>query len=81
VLHQPEVLLLDEPLSHVDPGAAELLAPLMGPAAGVTRVVTSHDPRAALADAEMALGLRDGRPAWAGPADAVTESQIGALYR
>jgi ABC-type multidrug transport system ATPase subunit len=81
VLHQPEVLLLDEPLSHVDPGAAQLVGQLIGPAAGMTRVVTSHDPRGALADAELALGLRDGRVAWAGPADEVTESQIGELYR
>jgi hypothetical protein len=44
-------------------------------------VVTSHDPGGALAHADLALGLRGGRPAWIGPADEVTESQIGALYR
>ena len=81
VLHSPQLLLLDEPLSHLDPGAAALVEPLIGPATGTTRVVTSHDPGGALAQADLALGLRAGRAAWVEPAREVTEAQIGALYR
>jgi heme exporter protein A len=59
-LHDPPLLLLDEPRANLDPGAAELLEPLIGRASGRTRVITSHDPAQALAEADLALGLRDG---------------------
>jgi heme exporter protein A len=43
--------------------------------------VTSHDPAGGLADADLALGLRDGAAALLAPADTVDPAQIGALYR
>jgi heme exporter protein A len=63
VLHEPALLLLDEPRANLDPGAAELLEPLIGRASGRTRVLVSHDMRGALAEADVTLGLRAGRPA------------------
>jgi heme exporter protein A len=76
VLHDPALLLLDEPRANLDPGASELVEPLIGRAAGRTRVITSHDPEAALEEADLALGLKGGRPKLI-----KTAAEAGALYR
>ena len=60
VLHDPELLLLDEPRSGLDPAGWERLEPLIGRSSGRTRVVVSHDVEAALADCDVVLGLRAG---------------------
>ncbi|MBA3263941.1 MAG: heme ABC exporter ATP-binding protein CcmA [Thermoleophilaceae bacterium] len=62
VLHDPPLLLLDEPGANLDPAAAELLEPLIGRPSGRTRVLVSHDVRGALAEADVVLRLRRGRP-------------------
>ena len=61
VLHDPPLLLLDEPRAGLDPGAAEQLEPLIGRSSGRTRVLVTHDVERGLEEADVALGLRGGR--------------------
>jgi ABC-type multidrug transport system ATPase subunit len=63
VLHDPALLLLDEPRTNLDPSAGELIEPLIGRSSGRTRVLVSHDVQRALEESDIALGLRSGRPA------------------
>jgi heme exporter protein A len=80
VLHAPRVLLLDEPLANLDPAAATLVEPLIGRSSGVTRVLTSHDPKAAMAEADLVLGLYEGRAAFLSSPDRVDPGEVERLY-
>jgi heme exporter protein A len=76
-LHDPKLLLLDEPRSNLDPAAADALEPLIGKASGKTRVLVSHDVDRTLAEADIALGLRAGRQEFAGRAE---EADVRKLF-
>jgi heme exporter protein A len=80
VLHEPELLLLDEPLANLDPAAVAQVQPLIGAASGRTRVLTSHDPVGGLVGADLVLGLKGSRAELLAPAADVTAAQIAALY-
>ena len=74
------ILLLDEPLANLDPGAAAAVEPLIGPGSGVTRVVISHDVAHGLAEADLVLGLRGGRQALLAPRAETGEAAVRELY-
>jgi heme exporter protein A len=81
VLHEPELLLLDEPRSHLDPEAASLVEPLIGAAPGRTRVLVTHDVQAGLEEGDRVLALRaGGRVGYEGAASGLSAGDARAIY-
>jgi heme exporter protein A len=80
VLHDPPLLLLDEPRAGLDPAAAERLEPLIGRGSGRTRVVVTHDAERGLREADAVLGLRDGRAVVTGAVGSVDAGALRGLY-
>ena len=77
-LHDPPLLLLDEPRANLDPTAAKALEPLIGRNSGKTRIVVSHDIAGTLPECDLALGLKAGRQVFAQPHP--TTAQVRELY-
>jgi len=83
LLHEPDLLLLDEPFSGLDPDAVERLQQqlLELRAAGHSIVLATHDvDRAAPVASRIAI-LHRGRIAWAGDGRADDAAVIVAAYR
>ena len=81
VLHDPDLLLLDEPGAHLDPAARELCERVIGPRAGRTRVVVGHEVERGLAESERVLVLGPGgRIAYEGPSAAIRAEAVREIY-
>lgn len=79
-LHDPSLLLLDEPRANLDPAAAEQLEPLIGRASGCTRVLVTHNVEGGLAEADVALGLRGGKQVFCHPTQDIDAAIARELY-
>jgi heme exporter protein A len=80
VIHDPPLLLLDEPWSAVDPGAVALLEPLVGSGSARTRILVTHDVARGIAEADMVIGLLAGRVQVSGPASSAAAVEAEALF-
>jgi heme exporter protein A len=83
LLHEPEVLLLDEPFTGLDLDARDLLCDVLRDAhrRGATLLMSTHDVALGLALCASALVLVRGRIAWHGPVDAADAPGFEARYR
>jgi heme exporter protein A len=81
LLHDPPLLLLDEPRSHLDVDAARGVEAMLGPAEGRTRVLVTHEIERGLAEGDRVLALRvDGTVAYAGAAAGFSPGKARAVY-
>jgi heme exporter protein A len=82
ILHEPSLLLLDEPDTGLDASALALLSDIVGEqlARGGSVILTTHAIERGLALADDALILARGRVAHAGPSDELTAERVVKLY-
>jgi heme exporter protein A len=84
MLHRPELLILDEPLSGLDPGAAAIAERMLlrVRTEGITLLFTSHDFDAAARIAGRAVLVDRGRLVWdSGDGGLSPEAARGAFGR
>ena len=82
MLHRPDLLLLDEPLSGLDPNGAALAESLLARVRGegVTIVFTSHDFEAGLKLAGRALLIDRGHIAWDSGTKAPSSAEVRSAF-
>jgi len=83
VLHQPAVLLLDEPYTGLDPNAAQVLTDLLADLTedGCTVLLTTHNLERGLALGQRMLVLSRGRVVYDEPREAIDPTTFSETYR
>lgn len=83
LLHQPKVLLLDEPFTGLDLDARATLCEVLSEAHrdGATLLMSTHDMTSGFALCSSALVLVKGRLAWHGPITPADQPRFEADYR
>ena len=83
VLHRPQVLLLDEPYTGLDPQAAQALTDLLGELAGeeCTILLTTHDLERGLAVGGRMVVLAQGRLVYDERREAINPIAFPETYR
>jgi heme exporter protein A len=83
VLHQPQVLLLDEPYTGLDPSAAQILTDLLADLAGegCTVILTTHNMERGLTAGRRVIVLVRGRLVYDKRSEAVDPATFSDTYR
>jgi len=82
ILHEPELLLLDEPFTGLDPIGSRLLQDSLARlrTEGVTVFLTTHDFDRGLAAADSAVMLHRGRVAWRSEGNLPSASSMQDIF-
>jgi heme exporter protein A len=83
VLHRPQVLLLDEPYTGLDPSAAQVLTDLLTELAGegCTVLLTTHNLERGLAVGQRVVVLSRGRIVYDERGEAIDAASLPGVYR
>jgi heme exporter protein A len=83
VLHGPQLLLLDEPYTGLDPNAAQVLTDLLTGLAGggCTVLLTTHNLERGLAAGQRAMVLARGRLVYDERKEALDPTTFADTYR
>ena len=81
LVQRPEVVLADEPVSHLDPAlSSQVMELLRDQPDGVTVVVSVHEYAYALSHCSRVLGLREGRLVFDARPEVIDEPMLAELY-
>ena len=82
LLHNPPVLMLDEPFEGIDPASVEVIRQLLHSASrrGVTILLTSHILSLVDRISDRIILMRNGRILWNSPAGDLEHSSVEAMY-
>lgn len=83
VLHDPDIILLDEPYTGLDLQAADMLRTMLQElvASGRTVILTTHNLEQGLEMCDRAAVLHRGKIAWEGQRDGIDLGRMKAIYR
>lgn len=83
LVQEPEILFLDEPANHLDPGNRERVTGILQSLreSGITMIISSHEPEIVLRLAENVVLLHPGESPETGKAqDLLTSEKLSLLY-